>query len=48
MLFQVGIGSLGGNVFFQIGHCARLRTMPDPHSFLSPVKRGTKISGQDI
>ena len=27
MLFQVGIGSLGGNVFFQVGLCTPLQTM---------------------
>ena len=27
MLFQVGIASLGGTVFFQVGLCSPLRTM---------------------
>ena len=27
MSFQVGIGSLGGTVFFQVGLCIPLRTM---------------------
>ena len=27
MSFQVGIGSLGGTVFFQVGLCTPLRTM---------------------
>ena len=27
MLFQVGIGSLSGTVFFQVGLCTPLRTM---------------------
>ena len=27
MLFQVGIGSLGGSAFFQVGRCTLLRTM---------------------
>ena len=35
MSFQVGIGSLGGTVFFQVGLCTPLRTMSIKMSWYS-------------
>ena len=38
MSFQVGIGSLGGTVFFQVGLCTPLRTMPCKTNFNESIK----------
>ena len=43
MSFQVGIGSLGGTVFFQVGLCTPLRTMGCPCGMQKEEKQTTIV-----
>ena len=46
--FQVGIGFLGGNVFFQMGLCTLLRTMICRYGIIKMDFENTAVIEQNI